>query len=158
MAGFLEIDYSPFEGKRYRPCGYEFVLQALGFTIHRLGKRRHVSGQELLAGILEHAREKYGPFGAEVFLSWGVRETLDFGEIVWDLIDMKLLSRREEDHKEDFRSSIDLREYYEEGHDYLSSFDIVKDSIFPHALPKEDPGNDSAATQGSVSFGSETVI
>jgi len=155
MSGFREIDYRPFEGREYRPSAYEFVLCALGFTLHRLGKHRHVTGQELLAGILEYAREKYGPLGAEVFHSWGIRQSLDFGEIVWDLIDLKLLSRRKEDRKEDFDDGGDFQRYYEEGYDYLSLFHVVKDSIFPHALPKEDTDTDPAATKGNVSFSFE---
>ncbi len=134
------------------------MLRALGFTIQRVGKRRHVSGQELLAGILEYARGKYGPLGAEVFFCWGVLETLDFGQIVWDLIDMKLLARRQEDRKEDFRSDIDLTRYFEEGHDYLSSFQIVKDSTFSHVIPKESIECDSATAGGNVSAGSDAKI
>jgi len=126
-----------FKGRPYRPAAYKFVLRALEFSIRRLPERRHVSGQELLAGIRDYGRQTYGPLAAEVFRSWGINETLDFGEIVFDLVQWKLLSRRDEDHKEDFRSNTDLAEAFEAGYNYLCDFRVVRDSVYPHAVPVE---------------------
>lgn len=135
MAEQEKINANLFRGQPYRPAAYKFVLRALEYTIRRLPERRHITGQELLAGIYDYAREQYGPLTAEVFESWGVKATMDFGEIVFDLVRWNLLSRREEDRKDDFRSGTDFGEVFERGYNYLSDFRVVRDARFPHAVP-----------------------
>lgn len=74
------------------------------------GQARHVTGQEVLAGLRVHARELFGPLGKAVWNSWGVHETLDWGRIVFLLVDNKLLSRQESDTLEDFRDGFDFEQ------------------------------------------------
>jgi uncharacterized repeat protein (TIGR04138 family) len=76
------------------------------------GEERHVGGRELLAGIQEYASDQFGPMAALVFDRWGVRRSGDFGEIVFNLIDAELLSRRPTDSRLDFVDGIDFREAF----------------------------------------------
>jgi len=80
------------------------------------GTARHVTGQEVLAGMRAHALLLFGPLAGHVWRSWGVRETLDWGHIVFLLVEKGLLNRQETDTIEDFRAGFDfdqafVREY-----------------------------------------------
>lgn len=88
---------------RYKADGYEFVMQALHFTQDKLKKAGHVSGRELLEGIREYAIEQYGPMAKTVLIHWGIVNTRDFGNIVFTLIENKILSKTETDSVEDFK-------------------------------------------------------
>ena len=70
----------------YRPEAYVFVLEALEEVMTDLGERRHVSGADLLDGIKQLGRERYGLMATDVFAVWGVSATLDFGRIVFHLV------------------------------------------------------------------------
>ncbi len=92
---------------RYARDAYLFLRDALAQTQHRLGREakggpRHVSGQELLAGIREHALELYGPLALTVLEDWGVRRGEDFGEMVFTLVESGLLGKTERDSRADF--------------------------------------------------------
>lgn len=108
--------------RRFSRHAYYFVLDALDFTMTRLGREqmngeeRHIGGRELLAGIQEHAGEQFGPMAALVFERWGVRRSGDFGEIVFNLIDAELLSRRASDSRLDFVDGVDFRETFAQKH------------------------------------------
>lgn len=77
-----------------------------------VGADRHVSGQELLAGMRDHARKAFGPLAADVWRAWGVKETLDWGRIVFLLVDAELLNRQDSDQVEDFREGFDFEEEF----------------------------------------------
>ena len=62
---------------RYHRDAYLFVREALDYTQKAIGKDtrgriRHVTGQELLAGIREYALAQFGPMAITVFEEWGV--------------------------------------------------------------------------------------
>ena len=104
--------------RRFSRLAYYFVLDALDYTMSHLGRdaltgeERHVGGRELLLGLQEYASEQFGPMAALVFERWGVRRSSDFGEIVFNLIDAELLSRRPSDSRLDFVDGIDFRETF----------------------------------------------
>jgi len=95
---------------RYRREAYEFVMRALEHTTSRVvGQRRHVTGQELLRGIVDLARQEFGEMAWAVFLEWGIRSSEDFGAIVFTLVGEGLLGRQPNDTLEDFRGGIDVQ-------------------------------------------------
>lgn len=106
IEGILDKDPS------YKFEAYTFVLAALHDTLSRLKKPRHISGRELLEGIRKYAVKQFGPMAKTVLHYWGVRETLDFGKIVFALIDSKLLSKQPEDKLEDFAGGYDFEEAF----------------------------------------------
>lgn len=98
---------------RYKVAAYAFVMLALNYTLSKLDKPRHVTGRELLEGIKEFGLVQYGPMTRTVFVYWGIRSTLDFGEIVFNLVKDKLLGKTEEDKLEDFDGVYDFEEEFE---------------------------------------------
>ncbi|MFA5261772.1 MAG: Minf_1886 family protein [Candidatus Omnitrophota bacterium] len=101
---------------RYKDDAYEFVLEALSFTQKRLQRSRHVTGKELLEGIKDLLIEKFGPLTLTVLQHWGINSTEDFGHIVFNMVEKKVLSKTEEDNIESFRNIYDFeavfKEYY----------------------------------------------
>jgi uncharacterized repeat protein (TIGR04138 family) len=87
---------------RFPMAAYLFVMEALGYTVRQIGERRHVSGRELLGGIRDFALDAWGPLARHVFHTWGIRETADFGAIVFNLVENGVLSKTEDDKLEDF--------------------------------------------------------
>jgi uncharacterized repeat protein (TIGR04138 family) len=101
---------------RFRPEAYFFVLRSLEFTRRRLQREGHVSGQELAEGARDLALEEFGPMALEVVRHWGLRETIDLGRIVYDLIEADLLRKTEEDSLDDFAEVYDFQQAFEQGY------------------------------------------
>lgn len=97
---------------RYRMGGYMFVLNGLEYYMVKIGEKRHVSGQELSRGLAEFALKQYGPFARTVLEHFGIRSTDDFGYIVYNLIDIELMSRTAGDELGDFFGVLDFKEFY----------------------------------------------
>ena len=102
---------------RYAYEAYEFLFQALAFTQRQLGRNppegaveqeHHVSGPELLAGVRDLGLQEFGLMARTVFRMWGINKTDDFGEIVFNLVEAKLMSKTDEDTRADFRDVYDL--------------------------------------------------
>ena len=106
IEGILEQDPS------YKFEAYTFVLAALHDTVTKLKAPRHITGQELAVGISEYALDQFGPMAMTVLHHWGIGQTLDFGKIVFALIDVKLLSKQPEDKLEDFDKVYDFAEVF----------------------------------------------
>lgn len=120
--------------QRYRFEAYVFVFDALRFAQEKLGLGReqeeedddgadydveevenedlsasqHVSGQQLCEAIRQYALEQYGLLARQVLSHWGVRKTSDFGEIVFNLIDIGQMRKTDDDRREDFDSVFDF--------------------------------------------------
>jgi uncharacterized repeat protein (TIGR04138 family) len=91
---------------RYRVEAYLFVLEALKLTIGRSGRSRgHVSAAELLAGIRELGLRQYGPLTKAVFNHWGIKQSSQFGDIVFNMIHVGMLGKRDDDRREDFNQA-----------------------------------------------------
>lgn len=103
---------------RYAYEAYEFVCDAVTFTQDRLGRKpapqdhedanHHVAGGELLRGCCDLAVRDFGMMAPVVFQQWGVRETDDIGNIVFNLIRLERLSRSDRDDPDDFHEAFDL--------------------------------------------------
>ena len=97
---------------RYHINAYRFVYEALDYTVKQLERKRHISGRELCEGIKNLAIEQFGALAVMVFNIWGVRTTADFGNMVYNLVDAEMMSRSEEDSREDFNDVYDFREVF----------------------------------------------
>lgn len=102
---------------RYQREAYEFLREALDYTQKAIGKAnqgklRHITGQELLAGIRAYALSQYGPMTLTLFHDWGVRSCSDFGEIVFNLVENRVLSKTENDRRADFQEGYDFEETF----------------------------------------------
>jgi uncharacterized repeat protein (TIGR04138 family) len=101
---------------RYRLEAYQFLLNALNYTVksrEKQGLKGHVTGGELLGGIREFGLREYGFLARTVFEQWGVRETDDFGEIVFELVEAEVLSKQDTDRKQDFAKLYDFGDAFE---------------------------------------------
>lgn len=122
------------EDSRYAVAAYDFVRAAVSFTGKKLergagpGKRRHISGQELLEGIREMALNEFGPLTLDVLEEWGLKRAADFGNIVFNLVNHNLLGASEEDSPDDFADGYDFTEAF------LKPF--VEVGELPSDLPK----------------------
>ncbi len=101
---------------RYQPEAYEFVMEALSFSQKKFKKSKHVTGAELLQGIKALMIKKFGPMVLTVLKFWGVKRTDDFGNIVFNLVEYKILSKDEHDHYESFKDAYDFHEVFDKGY------------------------------------------
>lgn len=116
------IELIVHEDPRYHEDAYEFILESLHFTQRKYKRSKHVSGKELSEGIKELVMRRFGPMGMTVLKYWGIKTTEDFGNIVFNLVNKKLLSKTEEDCLDDFKNIYD--------------FDRVFNQVYRHRLNK----------------------
>jgi uncharacterized repeat protein (TIGR04138 family) len=99
---------------RYSPEAFYFLFEALEVAVKLAGKdelqgaARHVTGQEVLNGMRQHALNSFGPLAGHVWRSWGIQSTLDWGRIVFVLVEQSLLRRQDDDRLEDFAAGFDF--------------------------------------------------
>ena len=115
------------EDPRYRFDAYAFVFEALSYAQNVLdlgtekvsepveaeedepeSPQRHVSGEELCHAIRQYALKQYGYMAKTVLNSWGIHETGDFGEIVFNLIRIEQMRKTDSDRREDFDDVYDF--------------------------------------------------
>ncbi|AQQ70081.1 Protein restricted to Verrucomicrobia-Planctomycetes group [Limihaloglobus sulfuriphilus] len=104
---------------RYHPDAFFLVCDGLEHAVTKLRKNvkypadRHISGKELSSSIAELALDRWGYMTRIVLKRWGVEETLDFGEIVYLMIDNKLMSSQPGDTIQDFVDVFDFEDVFE---------------------------------------------
>jgi len=103
---------------RYSVEAYRFVFEGLQYTLSKLPETRHITAYELLEGIREHAKEKFGFLARTVFRNWRVLGTDDFGEIVFSLVNYGLMGKTDDDRREDFENVYDFKKVFDE--EYLA--------------------------------------
>jgi len=96
----------------FRPDAYFFVLEALESAVNSRPERGHVSGEDLLEEVRRLGQERYGVMAPDVFRAWGVRATLDFGRVVFHLVEEGLLRKRERDSLRDFIDKFDFEDAF----------------------------------------------
>ena len=103
---------------RYKLEAYGFVLSGLNFYYAKTGEKRHFTGQELAKGFIDFAAKQFGPLAYDVLKSWGILTTNDLGYIVYNLIDIKLISKNGNDALEDFFNVFDIKDYLKKKDSY----------------------------------------
>ena len=108
------VDRIVREDSRYHPDAYEFINEAVSYTVKKLARTgkprgaRHISGGELVAGTMDLAVEQFGPLAPDVLENWGVHSEMDVGNIVYNMIGVELLSASPEDSRSDFNCNPNL--------------------------------------------------
>ena len=69
---------------------------------------RHVSGQQLCEAARLYALQQYGYLAPKVLAAWGITKTADFGEIVFNMIDIGQMRKTRSDKREDFQAVYDF--------------------------------------------------
>ena len=108
------------QDQRYQLEAYQFVRESLAYA-QRIMKMQpqategeegkadhHLTGQQLCQAIREYALEQYGYMAKTVLNSWGIHNTGDFGEIVYNLIRIKEMRKSKSDRREDFDDQYDF--------------------------------------------------
>jgi uncharacterized repeat protein (TIGR04138 family) len=126
--------------RRYKLDAYLFLLEALAYGQENLGMgaeppaedleptpegtvrgrgrqrrrqaERHVSGQELCEAARRYALQQYGYLAPTVLGSWGVQRTADFGEIVFNMIEIGQMRKTRRDKREDFHDVYDFSDAF----------------------------------------------
>lgn len=111
------LDRLTHQDSRYHREAYLFLREALDHTQKQSieGKKkepRHVTGQELLAGLRRYALSQFGPMAKIVLNEWGIHTCQDFGEVVFNMVDHGLLSKTESDSRDDFKDGFDFDEAF----------------------------------------------
>ena len=119
---------------RYARDAYHFLRESLDFTQKLIskenkGKVRHVTGQELLDGIRQHALQQFGPMTVTVFAEWGVTNCKDFGEMVFNMVESSLLAKTEKDSRADFQAGYDFSDAFEKPFWPASKFKAAKKTV-----------------------------
>lgn len=110
------VDRIHTQDNRYREDAYAFVMEALSYTQKKFKCDRHVNGEELLIGMKELLMNKFGPMTLTVLKYWGIQSTEDFGNIVFNLVDNRVLSKTDDDCMENFRNGYDFEEVFDRGY------------------------------------------
>ena len=102
---------------RYQRDAYFFIREALDHAQKTIakdprGRIRHITGQELLAGIRAFALEQFGPMAKTVLEEWGVHCCQDFGEIVFNMVEVGWLAKTKTDTRADFENGYDFDEAF----------------------------------------------
>jgi uncharacterized repeat protein (TIGR04138 family) len=114
----------------YPPDAYLFVQQGLSHTVEKIhGKKiheeginpdnidaepadppvsHHISGRDLCYGLREVALQRWGLLARTVLERWNITTTLDFGRIVFAMVDHQLMQKTEDDTLADFRQVYDF--------------------------------------------------
>jgi uncharacterized repeat protein (TIGR04138 family) len=118
------------EDQRYKAEAYVFIFEALTFAQNTLGMgaekpseitphsdpaidpvetpERHVTGQELCEAIRIYALHQYGLMAKIVLNNWGLHNTADFGEVVFNLIRIGKMKKTPSDTIVDFNDLYDF--------------------------------------------------
>lgn len=111
-------------GTPYPPEAFAFVHEALhlaGERVHgpepgminpALAGKRHVTGQELCLAMRDLAIKRWGMLARTVLTEWQINSTLDFGKIVYAMIENEMMQKTDDDSLEDFRDVFDFQQAF----------------------------------------------
>jgi len=103
------------EDGRYPPEAFAFLHDGLNRAVQGVygdeqgeSGQRHVSGRQLCEALRDLAVERWGMLARVVLNKWNVRETVDFGNMVYLLVENNFMRKTEDDNLDDFRDVYDF--------------------------------------------------
>ena len=99
---------------------------------------RHVSGADLCEGLRELALHRWGMLARTVLTRWNVRRTLDFGRIVFALVDSGWMQSTADDSLEDFREVFDFKSAFDTEYRIAADADRMRVTRVEHRLQRVD--------------------
>jgi uncharacterized repeat protein (TIGR04138 family) len=110
----------------YPPEAFNFVNEGLSYTVKKIHgdaeqakdptASRHITGQELCEGLREYALAQWGMLAGTVLARWNIKSTLDFGRIVFAMVDNGFMAKTENDTLDDFKDVFDFKKAFEAGY------------------------------------------
>ncbi|OYV45654.1 MAG: hypothetical protein B7X06_04285 [Verrucomicrobia bacterium 21-51-4] len=91
--------------------------EALEYTFKHIAKpaaetQRQIAGVDLLEGFRRYVLEQYGPMTLTVLNTWGIKESLDLGNIVFNLVEYGVLGKTDGDKLEDFKDGLNFQDAF----------------------------------------------
>ena len=116
---------------RYPPQAYEFLYEALKRAVKEaygrdepaagegeIVEQRHVTGQQLCLALRDLAVERWGMLARTVLERWNIRGSIDFGNMVYLLVENSFMRKIDEDSIEDFRDVFDFAKAFKVSADF----------------------------------------
>ncbi len=102
----------------YAPESYYFLRDALESAMKARKKQRrdpspHVSAAELLEAFRQHALREFGPMAQTVLEYWGITSCEDVGRMVFNLVEVGIFGKTEQDTLDAFRQGFDFDDVFE---------------------------------------------
>lgn len=117
QSGQILVDLAATD-PRYLAEAYLFVREALVLAFERKAKGAasrsevNVTATDTLESFRQLALARLGREARRMLGEWGLRRCEDVGEIVFKLVEVGYISKREEDHREDFQGGYDFDEAF----------------------------------------------
>jgi uncharacterized repeat protein (TIGR04138 family) len=114
--------------RRYPIEAYFFVRDALSYAAdsmelsnqyhhesetHESAEEHHLTGQQLCEAIREFAVNQFGYMARIVLKNWGIQSTNGFGDIVYNMIEIGLMKKSDQD----------LKSHFDDVYEFESAFD-----------------------------------
>jgi len=133
----FSLDQLVSQDPRYPVEAYVFVREALAFASDsmELGvapdiaadpspdqpREQHLTGQELCEAIRQFAINQYGYMAKVVLQRWGITATGNFGDIVYNMIDMGVMKKSPQDRRTHFDNVYDFDRVFESNFEMCNS-------------------------------------
>ena len=78
----------------------------------------HVSGQEICYALRDLARERWGMLARTVLAKWNIHRTIDFGNMVYLLIEHGHFGKHDDESIDHFRDAYDFAETFDVSEDF----------------------------------------
>ena len=90
----------------YPPDAYNFLVESFNITLDRIKQEvdadQDISAAFLLEGIKRYALEQYGALAFHVLSEWNIHTTMDFGKMVFNLVQIGWFGKSDDDSIKDF--------------------------------------------------------
>lgn len=105
---------------RYPVAAFQFLHEGLEWAVRkRHGSREgseesfHVTGEEICLSLRDLAVSRWGMLARTVLAKWGIGASIDFGNMVYLLINEGIWNKTSDDSVEDFRDVYDFATAFE---------------------------------------------
>jgi uncharacterized repeat protein (TIGR04138 family) len=112
---------------RYSLRAFQFVHEGLEYSVKKFygadlptDEPHHITGKQLCEGLADLAADKWGRLAKLTLNKLGIKSTIDFGNIVYLMVDNKWMHARPEDSIEDFHNVYDFETVFERNYDFNS--------------------------------------
>ncbi len=97
---------------RYAKEAYVFLAEGMNKAREKkfgsVGVIGHLSAAEILGALRELAVENFGKAAKATFNGWGIFQCEDFGQMVFNLVEARLLAKQEQDSEADLYGGYDF--------------------------------------------------
>ncbi|MBM3856620.1 MAG: hypothetical protein FJ390_01495 [Verrucomicrobia bacterium] len=132
ILGFQEaVEKIVTRDQRYRLDAYLFLREVMDFAVKRQKKQRkelrpmHVSATELLEAFRLLALKEFGPMAVTLLKYWGIKNSSDVGQIIFNLIEAGVVGKTEDDTLASFSNGFDFEKAFV--HPFLPERLMAKD-------------------------------